>query len=70
MGKYKKVDCLHVPCQKGGHVKLRITRNDGTTFIRDVACVISENNKPLSCVWCTNTPKAINPAWYNSNLHR
>lgn len=69
-GIYKKVECLHVNCSSGGHVKLRITRNDGTTFIRDVACIISDNGKPLTCVWCTNTPKAVNPAWYMANLHR
>lgn len=51
-------------------MKLRITRNDGTKFIRDPACVISHNGKPLNCVWCTNTPKAVNPAWYLSNLNR
>lgn len=67
---YKKVECLHVQCKSGGHVKLRITKNDGSTFIRDVACIISDNGKPLNCVWCTNTPKAVNPAWYMSNLNR
>lgn len=69
-GKYKKVECLHVQCSSGGHVKLRITKNDGTTFIRDVACVISDNGKPISCVWCTNTPKAVNPSWFLQNLNR
>ena len=69
-GYYKKVECLHVNCSSGGHVKLRITKNDGTTFIRDVACIISDNGKPLSCVWCTNTPKAVNPGWYMANLNR
>ena len=67
---YKKVECLHVDCSSGGHVKLRITKNDGSTFIRDPACVISHNNKPISCVWCTNTPKAVNPSWYMTNLYR
>lgn len=69
-GLYKKVECLHVDCSSGGHVKLRITKNDGSTFIRDPACVISHNGKPISCVWCTNTPKAINPSWFMSNLNR
>lgn len=67
---YKKVECLHVNCSSGGHVKLRITKNDGSTFIRDPACVVSHNGKPLNCVWCTNTPKAINPSWYMENLNR
>lgn len=69
-GKYKKVEALHVDCSSGGHIKLRITKNDGSVFIRDVACVISKNDKPISCVWCTNHPKAVNPRWYLSNLHR
>lgn len=69
-GLYKKVECLHVNCSSGGHVKLRITRKDGSTFIRDPACVISHNGKPLECVWCTNSPKAVNPSWYMANLHR
>ena len=69
-GLYKKVECLHVDCSSGGHVKLRITRNDGTTFIRDVACIISDNGKPINCVWCTNHPKAINPSWFMENLNR
>lgn len=69
-GKYKKVECLHVQCSSGGHVKLRITKNDGTRFIRDVACVISDNGKPITCVWCTNTPKAVDPKWFMANLNR
>jgi len=69
-GKYKKVECLHVNCSSGGHVKLRITKNNGTRFIRDVACVISDNGKPISCVWCTNAPKAVNPSWFMENLNR
>lgn len=69
-GLYKKVECLHVDCSSGGHVKLRITRNDGSSFIRDVACVISDNGKPISCVWCSNHAKAVNPAWFMSNLNR
>lgn len=70
LGKYKKVECLHVMCQSGGHVKLRITMNDGTRIIRDPACVISDNGKGVNCVWCTNTPIAVNPSWFMSNLKR
>ena len=70
LGKYKKVECLHVMCQSGGHVKLRITMNDGTRIIRDPACVISDNGKGVKCVWCTNTPIAVNPSWFMSNLKR
>jgi hypothetical protein len=69
-GKYKKVECLHVMCSSGGHVKLRITMNDGTKIIRDPACCISDNGKGIRCVWCTNTPIAVNPSWFMQNLNR
>ena len=69
-GKYKKVECLHVMCSSGGHVKLRITMNDGTKIIRDPACAISDNGKGIRCVWCTNTPIAVNPSWFMQNLSR
>lgn len=68
--KYKKVECLHVQCESGGHVKLRITMNDGTRIIRDPACVLSNNGKGVKCKWCTDTPKAINPSWFLENLSR
>lgn len=70
MGKYRKIECLHVNCSSGGHVKLRITKNNGDTFIRDPAAVISRNGKGLTANWCINTPKAVNPAWFMSNLNR
>lgn len=70
LGKYKKVECLHVMCSSGGHVKLRITMNDGTKIIRDPACVISDNGKPINCYWCTNTPIAVNPSWFLANVNR
>lgn len=70
LGKYKKVECLHVQCQSGGHVKLRITLNDGSKIIRDPACVISDNGLGINCVWCTNTPIAVNPGWFMENLNR
>ena len=66
---YKKVECLHVQCSSGGHVKLRFTKNDGTTFIRDPACVLSDNGKAISCVWCTNSGVS-NPSWFMENLNR
>ena len=67
--KYKKVECLHVQCSSGGHVKLKITKNDGSTIIRDPACVLSDNGKPVTCTWCTNTG-VINPKWFMENLNR
>ena len=67
--KYKKVECLHVQCSSGGHVKLRITLNDGSKIIRDPACVLSDNGKGIKCVWCTNTGVS-NPKWFMDNLYR
>jgi len=64
------VECLHVMCQSGGHVKLRITMNDGSKIIRDPACVLSDNGKGVRCNWCTDTPIAVNPSWWLSNLNR
>ena len=69
LGKYKKVECLHVQCQSGGHVKLRITLNDGTKIIRDPACALSDNGKGYKCNWCTNEG-VVNPSWYMENLYR
>ena len=70
LGKYKKVELLHVMCSSGGHVKLQITLNDGSKIIRDPAAIISKNGKGLTANWCTNTPKAVNPSWFMSNLNR
>lgn len=70
LGKYSKVECLHVMCSSGGHVKLRITLNDGTKIIRDPACALSDNGKGYTCNWCTNTPIAIDPSWFMENLNR
>ena len=69
-GKYKKVECLHVMCSSGGHVKLRITLNDGDRIIRDPACAISANGNGYTCNWCTNDPIAVNPDWFLENLNR
>lgn len=68
--KYKKVECLHVKCSGGdGHVRLRITLNDGTLIYRDPAAVLSNGN--VASNWCINgTLLAIDPAWFMSNLNR
>ena len=68
-GKYKKVECLHVQCSSGGHVKLRITLNDNTKIVRDPACALSDNGKGYKCVWCTNSGN-INPSWFMANVNR
>ena len=68
--KYKKVECLHVKCQGGdGHVRLRITLNDGTQIYRDPAAVLDSGN--ITHNWCMNgTIIAINPTWFMQNLNR
>ena len=68
--KYKKVECLHVMCKSGGHVKLRITLLDGTKIVRDPACCLSNNGRGATCIWCTNSPIAVNPKWFMDNLYR
>lgn len=69
-GKYKKVECLHVRCSDGdGHVRMRVTKNDGSTFLRDPACTLKSGG---TCNWCTEnyTLLAINPSWFMQNLNR
>ena len=70
-GKYKKVECLHVRCSGGdGHVRLRITHNNGNTFLRDPAAVLKSGSVTYN--WCTSgyTLLAINPSWFMENLNR
>ena len=68
--KYRKVECLHVKCQGGdGHVRLRITLNDGTYIYRDPAAVLDNGN--VASNWCLNgTLLSINPQWFLNNLNR
>ena len=69
--KYKKVECLHVKCSGGdGHVRLRITLNDGTKIYRDPAAVLDSGN--VTHNWCTNnyTLLAVDPSWFMANLNR
>ena len=71
-GKYKKVECLHVMCSSGtGHVRLRITLNDGSQILRDPACTLSDNGS-LTCNWCTSNYELldIDPDWFMENLYR
>ncbi|MBQ9160698.1 MAG: hypothetical protein IJ122_05170 [Methanobrevibacter sp.] len=68
---YKSVDCLHVKCSSGeGHVRGRITLNDGTKVYRDPACTLSKNSKGATCNWCTKnfTLLAVNPNWFMADL--
>ena len=70
LGKYKRVDCIHVGCQSGvGHVRLRIQLNDGTYIYRDPASVLDGNG--VTSNWCMNGEFwAINPSWFLENLER
>ena len=69
-GKYKKVECLHVKCSGGdGHVRLRITLNDGDYIYRDPAAVLDSGN--ITHNWCSNaTLLSVNPQWFLNNLNR
>ena len=69
-GKYKKVECLHVQCSGGdGHVRLRITLNDGTKIYRDPASVLNGND--LTNNWCNNgTLLAVDPDWFLENINK
>ena len=70
LGKYKKVECLHVKCTGGdGHVRLRITLNDGSYIYRDPAAVLDSGN--ITHNWCSNgTLLAVNPQWFLNNINR
>ena len=70
-GRYKKVECLHVHCSGGdGHVRLRITLNNGDYIYRDPACTLSDNGS-ATCNWCMNGELlAIDPDWFLENLNR
>jgi hypothetical protein len=69
-GKYRKVECLHIGCSGGdGHVRLRITLNDGDYIYRDPAAVLSSGS--ITYNWCSNGELwAINPSWFLDNLRR
>ena len=69
-GKYKKIDGIHVKCKGGdGHIFLRITQKDGSTFYRDPAAVLDDGN--VTSIWCSDgTVLAVNPSWWLANLNR
>ena len=69
-GKYRKVECLHIGCSGGdGHVRLRITLNDGDYIYRDPAAVLSSGS--ITYNWCSDGELwAINPSWFLDNLRR
>lgn len=70
LGKYKKVQCIHVGCLSGvGHVRLRIQLNDGDWIYRDPASVLDGNG--VTSNWCMNGEYwATDPSWFMENLNR
>lgn len=70
LGKYKKVQCIHVGCLSGvGHVRLRLQLNDGTWIYRDPASVLDGNG--VTSNWCMNGEYwATDPSWFMENLNR
>ena len=73
LGRYKKIDCLHVHCSGGdGHVRAKITQKDGSVFYRDPACCLSNNGKGAYCNWCIDNFVLldVNPSWFMKDLNR
>lgn len=70
------VKIIHVKCAGSGegHVfgKFRHSKHTGGKWIvRDGACVISDNGRPVTCVWCENgAVQAVNPSWFMENVNR
>lgn len=69
-----EVKCLHVQCSTGGHVRLKLRHSkhtSGNWINRDPACVLSDNGKALTAIWCENAPlNATNPSWFLANVNR
>lgn len=69
-----EVKCLHVQCSTGGHVRLKLRHSkhtEGNWINRDPACVLSDNGKALTAIWCPNAPlNATNPSWFLANVNR
>lgn len=65
------VECIHVQCKTGGHVRLRYKQNSKWVNI-DPACVLSTgNNLGVKGIWCPNAPViAIDPVWWKNDLKR
>lgn len=70
-GVYKKVECLHVKCKVSGmgHVRMKITKKDGSVFYRDPAAVL--DGEGVSGNWCMDgTLLATDPYWFMQNVNR
>ena len=71
LGKYRKVQCIHVGCRVShtGHVRLRIQLNNGTWIYRDPAAVLAGNG--ITSNWCMDGELwAYDPDWFLENLNR
>ena len=71
LGKYKKVQCIHVGCRYSGigHVRLKIQLNSGDFIYRDPASVLDGNG--ITSNWCMDGELwAIDPNWFMENLNR
>ena len=70
------VNVLHVYCtgSGGGHVRLQLKHSKHTSgkwINRDPACVLSQNGKPLTDIWCGNGKLlATNPSWFMAAVNR
>lgn len=69
-----EVRCIHVQCSSGGHVRLQLKHpkyTEGNWINRDPAAILSDNNRPLTYIWCANGTKlATNPKWFLDNVNR
>lgn len=69
------VKIIHVKCKSSGegHVfgKFRHKKHTGGNWIyRDGACVINNNGKPITCVWCKDgRVQAENPSWFMETVN-
>ena len=62
-----EVQFIHVMCSSGGHVRLRLKHKKSTNgkwIYRDPACVLSDNDKGITCNWCMDGKiLAYDPSW-------
>lgn len=67
------VKLIHVKCKSGGgHVYLKVKKPSSNTWlVRDPACCISDNGKPITAAWCTNgTLVDVNPDWFMETVRK
>lgn len=64
----------HVKCSGGGgHVYLRLDK-DGKTYYRDPACVLSNNERSITDIWCRVGSGGVlldkDPKWFMSTVNK